>query len=67
MGEGIKSTEAQVTSVCLLELVDNVGHMHRHAVTVHWKQRCNEGQVLLGYQERFASRSIPSKLLAMVT
>ena len=28
MREGIKSTEAQVTSAYLLELVDNVGHMH---------------------------------------
>ena len=66
MGEGIKFTEAQITSVCLLELEDNVGHMHTDMQSTG-KNAVLGGQVLLGCQEILASRSIPTKLLAMVT
>ena len=66
--------EAQV--YILLELVDNVGHMHTDMQSTGNNAVLGRGgvggkgggvQVLLGYHERFASGSIPSKLPAMVT
>ena len=64
VGEGIKSTEAQVYI-----LVDNVGHIHTDMQSTGNNAVLGRGGGggVLGYQERFASGSIPSKLPPMVT